>query len=255
MGELRLAPSYPWEGMKWTGSRCILLAILREETAIEEPKSVPRTIDPLVAGMQRQWGRSRRRQLVRRLLVLAPFVAVESALVAIFQYSPEYRQAAIFAASIAAVTFSLYNYLISQAQGRVGAAVELMHKWNSTEFWQTRMIARTVLRHDVSIDTIMMRGTKETPEALPNEAARLRDALIQQCGFLETVALSITHGRADEEALFQYFKKSVLTSYPTLERWIDHERVLWGGGTFFEHYEALYRRWNARDGADKASEA
>ncbi len=95
------------------------------------------------------------------------------------------------------------------------------------------------------IDFIKMRGTKNAVEALSDDAASLRDAVIQQCGFLETVALSVTHGRADETALFQYFKKSVLNSYPILEPWIVHERQLWENDSFFEHYEALYRRWEA----------
>jgi hypothetical protein len=153
-------------------------------------------------------------RFLRRMPILGPFVAAESALVAVFHSIPDYRPAALFAATMTAVAFTLYTYLISLAERRVGAAVDLMIRWNLHDFWQTRMIARKVLRRDVPIETVKMRDNTKT---LSDEPAGLRYALISQCAFFETVALSIAHGRADEDALFDYFKRTILFSYPALE--------------------------------------
>jgi hypothetical protein len=172
-----------------------------------------------------------------KLFILAPFLVLEMALLVAYHYFADGRPTIVFAATVAGAAFGLNSYLTAIGDRRATVSSRFMERWNDPSFTEVRATVRKLLRDEVSLSEIMQNGK------LSPEAARLRDCVIAECNFFEEMAITVLDRRADEDALFRFFRKTVVFTYHKLKDWIEHERKLWAVDEFFENFGQLTSRW------------
>ena len=133
-------------------------------------------------------------------------------------------------------------------------ALKLIERWDDPALLRTRTFTRDIREKRPKIsDQVLLWKTEGKPAvagelAVEGESAvegeqvvkGLKESLIHVFNFWESVRLSITYDRADEDILREAFESAYISMYERFEVWLNEQSP-----GYKEDLEKLYNRWKS----------
>jgi len=168
-----------------------------------------------------------------------------SLIVTFFVIEDAHRPALVFVAAVVAGCAALVTAInnvdqrISAAKtARVGAAIDLFHRWNDPKFLQCKLVGAEIRKkfreeNCVSVDARL---------AFLREDPTRRGNLIDILNRLEALSIALDNNVVDEETCKRFFRTIVLEYWSLCEDVVKKMRAE-AGPRLFKELEALYERW------------